>query len=616
MFLGWNSTYLMLESAVKLRKAFERLGEEDDHYVNYFKDNENDQKWIAPPNFDDWDNAKICMNGITDFMVVRVGVQRKPMDMFSFGVGSGPSDDLEFGKLKTTDKVDSFWGMKQQFSSFSLAFLATFFLYHPILMVDSASSMDSSPKHSSLPCLGSNKPSTPYFFVLPSGSTMENPPFYSNVSSFSIFPSLLEASETSNKSLSNGAGLGCQNEETTAGHEAINNGDGFSLEHEGLPVMDALQSPKMVGNSVNKLKKTKESCVHKTCGGKNGVLEGSKMVASSKNVIKTSSVAVILDNNGVLEGSKMVAPSKNVIGKKKGTKDQGDSSEKFADTLRPTMLQQHARFSSLGNAQKLASKERACSSINVECQHVQLGGVASFRYSGVQQCKGIPTTSPLVINDSNKAEAQPKCPSPIIPEIAHTIMRNSELHHKKGQQIQLDVVSSSRNSKLHHEEDDEACSNVLDSGPWLFAGRMVILKKWHPRLILTKETCSKIPVWVKLFNIPHEYRNEEGLSHIASAVGKPLYADSLTESMKRISYARVCIEIDATCELVDSFDLFMGDNLGPNLGESVEILVEYQWKPKICTECKTFGHSITTSPKLKPLHPPSVTDFDPKPKKE
>ncbi|KAK3221995.1 hypothetical protein Dsin_009020 [Dipteronia sinensis] len=145
---------------------------------------------------------------------------------------------------------------------------------------------------------------------------------------------------------------------------------------------------------------------------------------------------------------------------------------------------------------------------------------------------------------------------------------------------------------------------------------MVILKKWHPRLILTKETYSKIPVWVKLFNNPHEYWNEEGLSHIASAVGKPLYADSLTESMKRISYASVCIEIDATCELVDSFDLFMGDNSGPNLGESVEILVKYQWKPKICTECKSFGHSITICPKLKPLHPPSVMDFDPKPKQE
>ncbi|KAI9194621.1 hypothetical protein LWI28_007686 [Acer negundo] len=71
----------------------------------------------------------------------------------------------------------------------------------------------------------------------------------------------------------------------------------------------------MVGTSVNILKKTK------ALGGKNGALEGSKMVASSKNVIESSSATVIFGNNGVLEGSKMVTPSKNVIGKKKGTKD-------------------------------------------------------------------------------------------------------------------------------------------------------------------------------------------------------------------------------------------------------------------------------------------------------
>ena len=86
--------------------------------------------------------------------------------------------------------------------------------------------------------------------------------------------------------------------------------------------------------------------------------------------------------------------------------------------------------------------------------------------------------------------------------------------------------------------------------------------------------------------------------------------------MKRISFARVCIEIDATCDLVDSFDLFMGDSSDPKLGENVEILVEYQWKPKICTECKSFGHSIATCPRLKPLHPPSDVDSAPKLKQE
>ncbi|KAK3225375.1 hypothetical protein Dsin_005237 [Dipteronia sinensis] len=93
-----------------------------------------------------------------------------------------------------------------------------------------------------------------------------------------------------------------------------------------------------------------------------------------------------------------------------------------------------------------------------------------------------------------------------------------------------------------------------------------------------------VPVWVKFFNIPHEYWTKEGLSYVASAVGKPFYANSLTETMKRISYARICVKIDATSKLIDSFDLLMGEGDEHNNRESVEILVEYQWKPKICSE--------------------------------
>ncbi|KAK3195803.1 hypothetical protein Dsin_027113 [Dipteronia sinensis] len=82
--------------SVKLRKEFDQLGEEDSHYVSYFRDEENEQQRIGLPNFDDWDNTKE-----TD-------------DVFSFGVGSGPNDDLEFGRLKGTDEKDSLWGMNQQ----------------------------------------------------------------------------------------------------------------------------------------------------------------------------------------------------------------------------------------------------------------------------------------------------------------------------------------------------------------------------------------------------------------------------------------------------------------------------------------------------------------------
>ncbi|KAK2641027.1 hypothetical protein Ddye_022790 [Dipteronia dyeriana] len=134
----WNSTYLMLESAVKLRKAFERLGEEDIQYVNYFRDDENDHKRIGPPNFDDWDNAKFRFDSIfgveeSESMISKLkgvlldlyewdnrfyrssgGGAKKTDDVFSFGVGGGPNDDLQISRLKAIDQEDSLWGMKQQ----------------------------------------------------------------------------------------------------------------------------------------------------------------------------------------------------------------------------------------------------------------------------------------------------------------------------------------------------------------------------------------------------------------------------------------------------------------------------------------------------------------------
>ena len=46
------------------------------------------------------------------------------------------------------------------------------------------------------------------------------------------------------------------------------------------------------------------------------------------------------------------------------------------------------------------------------------------------------------------------------------------------------------------------------------------------------------------FKCPLDYWAEEGLSYIASAVGKPLYADTMTISCMRLSFARICVEVD------------------------------------------------------------------------
>lgn len=85
------------------------------------------------------------------------------------------------------------------------------------------------------------------------------------------------------------------------------------------------------------------------------------------------------------------------------------------------------------------------------------------------------------------------------------------------------------------------------------ANRPLVLKKWHPNFDLLKEDLRSVPLWVKLHGVPLEYWTPVGLSHIASAVGKPLHTDKLTASKKRISFARICVEVEASKELPKDF---------------------------------------------------------------
>ncbi|KAF7154821.1 hypothetical protein RHSIM_Rhsim01G0009400 [Rhododendron simsii] len=105
-----------------------------------------------------------------------------------------------------------------------------------------------------------------------------------------------------------------------------------------------------------------------------------------------------------------------------------------------------------------------------------------------------------------------------------------------------------------------AFRNVIEAGPWHFGGRLLVLKQWHPHICLKKELVSKIPIWVQLYNVPLELWTAPGLSYVASAIGRPLYADCMTETCKRLNYAKVCVEVDVDSELLDSFDVDVGPN--------------------------------------------------------
>lgn len=81
-----------------------------------------------------------------------------------------------------------------------------------------------------------------------------------------------------------------------------------------------------------------------------------------------------------------------------------------------------------------------------------------------------------------------------------------------------------------------------------------------------RSSCRKIPVWVRLYGLPLEYWTPGVLSHLASAVGRPLlYADSMTASRRRISYARILCWNRCFAESDQGF-WFVGGARGPHDG--------------------------------------------------
>lgn len=118
---------------------------------------------------------------------------------------------------------------------------------------------------------------------------------------------------------------------------------------------------------------------------------------------------------------------------------------------------------------------------------------------------------------------------------------------------------------------------------------------------LSKEDHFKVPVWVKLHDVPLSGFTDDGLSVIASKIGKPLMLDSYTSSTcinawGRPSYARATIEVSIDVPLREKVVVATpcNDEFGGYTKDVVS--VEYEWKPPQCSECKVFGHIDSACP--------------------
>ncbi|GKD88515.1 hypothetical protein Tco_1364022, partial [Tanacetum coccineum] len=142
---------------------------------------------------------------------------------------------------------------------------------------------------------------------------------------------------------------------------------------------------------------------------------------------------------------------------------------------------------------------------------------------------------------------------------------------------------------------------VLEKGPWMIRKSPIILNKWSPSVSLKKGEVTKVPVWVKLYNVSVLGYSEDGLSLIATQIGKHIMLDAFTSSMcveswGRVSFARALIKISSHSTLKKEVTMAIPEDEGDGHIKEV-IRVEYEWKPPHCVDCKIFGHGPNLCPK-------------------
>nr|GEU70676.1 hypothetical protein [Tanacetum cinerariifolium] len=151
-------------------------------------------------------------------------------------------------------------------------------------------------------------------------------------------------------------------------------------------------------------------------------------------------------------------------------------------------------------------------------------------------------------------------------------------------------------NKISSKKPYASMNDVLEKGPWMVKNKPLFVKKWSSKIGMEKVEHKKIPILVKIINVPLETSCVNGISALASSLRKPMLTDTMTANMchkgiGNLGYARVLVEMDAAKELIHEIEIQYIDKSN-NIKGNKKVQVVYDWKPPVCTHCKVFWHEI------------------------
>lgn len=94
------------------------------------------------------------------------------------------------------------------------------------------------------------------------------------------------------------------------------------------------------------------------------------------------------------------------------------------------------------------------------------------------------------------------------------------------------------------EFQSEADKIAVLSRQWSFCHKSpVVLRTWDPDMDVDEVKPQTRNEWIQLHKIPFRFWTSEGLSKLASFVGKPVAIDSPTACRSRFGFARILVEV-------------------------------------------------------------------------
>ncbi|KAK1305447.1 hypothetical protein QJS10_CPB11g02392 [Acorus calamus] len=136
---------------------------------------------------------------------------------------------------------------------------------------------------------------------------------------------------------------------------------------------------------------------------------------------------------------------------------------------------------------------------------------------------------------------------------------------------------------------------VLQAAPWSFAGNVLRLNRWDQSFDPAIAFPDLVPVWLRLHNLTYDLFSPDILLSIGNGIGKPIRIDEFSLTRRRLSYARVCVEMDPRAPLTYELDVLTSAGVQA-------ITIEYENLPHPCSLCNKVGHPANGCPSQRPAH--------------